>query len=95
MFPSAQKALPQIGTQAPEVVSIDTSCVETSDELDQQARRTILERDSVGISDRYSNIRHTSVLAIYKGLIGKRMYVSLQYFLDDGGTDLFCSQGRG
>ena len=36
----------------------------------------------------------TSAPAIDKGLIGKRLDICLQYFLNDGGTDLFWIQGE-
>ena len=81
MFLPARKALPQLGTHAPGVVAMDTDRLETSDEFDQQARRTRLEREEVGVNDRYSNMQPTSAPAIDKYLIGKRIHVCLHYLL--------------
>ena len=50
--------------------------------------------DAVDVGDRYSNMQTTSVPAIYKGLIGIRLDVYLQYFIDDSGTELCWSQGE-
>ena len=36
----------------------------------------------------------TSFPAIYKGLIGKRLDIYLQYFINNGTTDIFWSQGE-
>ena len=93
LFP-VQKALTQLGTQSSDVVAMDTSHVENSDEFEQQARLTILEREAVGVGDRYSNMQPTSATAKENVLIGKRMDVCLQYFLNDGGTEIFWSQGE-
>ena len=68
--------------------------LETSDESEQQARRTKLEREAVGVGNIYYNMQPTSVTAIDKGLIVKRMEVCLQYFLNDGGTELLWIQGE-
>ena len=38
----AQKALPQLGTQAPDFFTMDASCLDPSDEFEKQSRRTIL-----------------------------------------------------
>ena len=73
MFLPAQKSIPQLSTQALDVVAMDAACIETSDEFEQQARRTILERESVGDGDRYSNIQPHSAPAIDTDFIGKRM----------------------
>ena len=51
-----QKALLQIVKKAPDVVSMDAARIETSDEFEQQARRTRLEREAVDIVGRYSNM---------------------------------------
>ena len=93
LFP-VQKVLTQLGTQSSDVVAMDTSHVENSDEFEQQARLTILEREAVGVGDRYSNMQPTSATAKENVLIGKRMDVCLQYFLNDGGTEIFWSQGE-
>ena len=89
-----QKALPQLDTQAPDVVAMDVAFIETTDEFEQQASRTRLEREVVGVCGRYSNMQPTSAPAIDKGLIGKRLDVYLQYFLGDGRTELLWSQGE-
>ena len=47
-----------------------------------------MERDAVGIGDRYSNMQYNSAPAIDKYFIGKRLDICLQYFIDDGGTRL-------
>ena len=39
---SVLKALQQLDTQAPDIVTMDAAYLETSDNFDQQARRTIL-----------------------------------------------------
>ena len=78
VFLPAQKALPKIGAQAPDVGAMDAAFIETSDKFEHQSRRTILERVSVGFGDRYSKMKLTSVPAIDKGLIGKRLDVCLQ-----------------
>ena len=93
MLLTAQKALPQISTQVPDVVAMDEDRPETSYEFEQQARHTILEKEEVGIVDIYSNIQPTSAPSIDKGFIEKRLDICLQYFLDDGGTELRRSQG--
>ena len=41
----AQKVLPQIGMQAPDIVTMDADCLGTSDEFEHQTRHTILERE--------------------------------------------------
>ena len=89
----AKKAFPQLGTQVPDVVAMDRDRLETSDEFEQQARCKILEREAVDVSDRYSNMQPTSATAKENVLIGKRMDVCLQYFLNDGGTDILWIQG--
>ena len=77
LFP-AQKVMPPLGTQALDVVTMDVACIEINDKFEHQSRRTILERVSVGFGDRYSKMKLTSVPAIDKGLIGKRLDVCLQ-----------------
>ena len=72
---------------------MDESCLETSDEFEQQARRKILKREEFGVSDIYSNMQPTSAPAIDKVLIGKRLDVCLQYFLNDGETEIRWIQG--
>ena len=52
----AKKVLSQLGTQSPDVFAMDAARLETSDEFEQKARRTILEREAVGVGDRYSNM---------------------------------------
>ena len=84
----AQKALPQLGIQAPGIFSIDADRIKNSDEFDHQERRTRLDREVVGAGDRYSNMQPTSAPAIDKYLIRKWLDICLQYFLDDGGTEL-------
>ena len=69
VFIPVKKALPQLGTQAPDVIAMDSDYLETSDECEQQARRIILEREAVGVGDIYSNMQPTSASAIDKGLI--------------------------
>ena len=73
---------------------MDEDRLETSYEFDQQERHTTLERKAVGVGDRYYNMNPTSAPAIDKGLIGNRLDVCLQYFLDDGITEIFWSQGE-
>ena len=87
-----QKALPQLSTQEPEFVAMDTARLETSDESEHQERRTRLEREAVGVGDRYSIMQPNSEPAIDKGFIGKRLDIFLQYFPDDGRTELPWSQ---
>ena len=41
---SAQKSLPQIVVQAPDIVATDADFLESSDEFDQKARLIVLER---------------------------------------------------
>ena len=53
-----------------------------------------MERGAVGVVNRYSNMRLTSAPDIDKILIGERLDVCLQYFLDDGGTELSWIQGE-
>ena len=53
-----------------------------------------MDREAVGVGDRYSNIRSNSAPTIDKALIGKRLDICLQYFLDDGRADILCSQGE-
>ena len=84
----ARKVLLQLVTQAPDVVAMDGARLETSDEFEKQARRTIFDRGLVGIGYRYSNMQPTSAPAIDKGLIGKWLDVCLKYFLIGGGTKL-------
>ena len=91
----AWKELPQLGTKAPEVVAMYASCLETSDEFGYQARRKILERGSVGVHNRYSNMQSTSAPAIDKGLILKRLEICLQYFINYYGTEIWYIQGEG
>ena len=43
------KVLPRLGTQSTDVVTMDSALLETSDDFETQARRTILERGAVGI----------------------------------------------
>ena len=86
--------LPQIVTQATDVVAMDADYLETSDEFEHRERRTILEREEVGANNRYSNMQPTSAPAIGKYLIGKRLDFSLHYFIDDNGTEIFWSQGE-
>ena len=66
-----RKALRQLGTQSPDFVVMDAYPLETIDTFEQQASRTILERGTVGVGNRYSNMQPTSAPAIDKGLIGK------------------------
>ena len=66
MLLTAQKALPQISTQVPDVVAMDEDRPETSYEFEQQARHTILEKEEVGIVDIYSKIQPTSAPSIDK-----------------------------
>ena len=73
---------------------MDAAFLETSDEFEHQSRRTRLEREEVGVRYRYSNIQPTSATAIYKFFIVKRLEISLQYFLDDGGTEILWIQGE-
>ena len=94
VFLPAQKALPQLGTQSPDIVAMDAARLETSDKFEQQARCTILKRKAVGISDRYSNIRPNSAPTIDKGLIDKRLDICLQYFIDAGRNDLRWTRGE-
>ena len=68
--------------------------LETSDKFYQQTRRTRLEQKAVGVGNIYSNMQHTSAPDIDKYFIGKRMDLCLQYFLEYGGTDLLCTQGK-
>ena len=89
-----QKALPQHGTQAPEILARYAAYLENSDEFEHQERHTRLEKEAVGISNRYSNIQPTSVPYIENVLIGKQMDVFLHYFLYDGGTELCWIQGE-
>ena len=93
MFLPAQKALPQLGMQSPEVFSIDADSIETIDEFEQQTRSTILEREEVRVSERYSNMQPTSAPTIDKDLIYKWLGVFLQYFIVDDGTELRLIQG--
>ena len=72
---------------------MDADCLETSDEFEHHARLKRLESEVVGVRDRYSNMQPTSEPAIDKYLFGKRLDVCLQYFFDDGGTELLCIQG--
>ena len=53
-----------------------------------------MERGAVGVVNRYSNMRLTSAPDIDKILIGERLDVCLQYFLDDGGTEILWIQGE-
>ena len=87
-----KKALPQLGTQAPDVVAVDAACLETSDKFEQQSRRTRLHREAGGSRERYYNMQPTSVPAIYKYMIGKWLEIFLQYFLNGGGTEYFWRQ---
>ena len=73
---------------------MDADNIETSDDFDHHARRKRLEREAVGVGDRYSNMQPTSAPAIDKGLIGKRLEVCLQYFIDDDGTEIIQRQGE-
>ena len=57
------KALTQIGTQAPDIVAIFVDSLETSDEFEQQSRRTSLEREEVGVVNIDSNMQSTSAPA--------------------------------
>ena len=77
VFLPAWKALSQLGTQATDVVAMDVSCLEASDEFEHQIRHTQLERETVGIRDIYYNMQPTSVPAIDKGFIGKRLGICL------------------
>ena len=88
----AKHSLPQLGTQALDVVAMDAARLETSDEFEQQSRCTRLERDKFGVGYRYYKMWPTSEPDIDNGLIGKRLDVCLQYFLDDGKTDILWSQ---
>ena len=59
VFLSVQEALPQLGTQSPDIVAMDSDRLETNDEFKKQARHKILERELVGFSDRHSNMQPT------------------------------------
>ena len=72
---------------------MDVACLETNDEFDQKERRTGLDREEVGVGNRCSNIQPTSEPAMEKYLIGKRLEICHQYFLNDGGTELCWSKG--
>ena len=52
------------------------------------------EKEAVGVGDRYSNMQPTSEPAIDKDLIGKRLDVCFQYFINDGRTKLQWIQGE-
>ena len=52
-----------------------------------------MEREAVGVRNRYSNMHPNSVPYIDKYLIGKRLDIFLQYFLNDGVTELLWIQG--
>ena len=56
---------------------MDADNIKTRDDFDHNARRKRLEREAVGVGDRYSNMQPTSAPAIDKGLIGKRLEVCL------------------
>ena len=74
-FLPVQKALPELVTQATNVVAIYAARLETSDECEEQTRRTIMERDSVCIGNIYSNMKPTSAPDTYKVFIGKSLDV--------------------
>ena len=78
MLIHVRKALPQIGTQEPDVVTMDTAYLETSGEFDHQERHTRLEREAFVVSNIYYNIQLTSALATDKKFIDIRLDVSLQ-----------------
>ena len=88
MFLHIQKALLQIGTQAPDVVAMDAARLETSDKFEHQARHTRLDMEAVGVGDIYSNMYPTSAPYIDKYFIRKWLDICLQYFLDGGGNDI-------
>ena len=48
--------------------------------------------EAIGVREIYSNMQPTSESAIGKVLIRKRLDVCLQYFLDDGRTEIYWSQ---
>ena len=78
-----QKALPQLGTKSPYVVTMYAAHLETSYGFEKHTRRTILEREAVGVREIYSNMKSTSATDIDKYSIGKRLEVCFQYFIDD------------
>ena len=84
----AKHSLPQLGTQALDVVAMDAARLETSDKFEHQARHTRLDMEAVGVGDIYSNMYPTSAPYIDKYFIRKWLDICLQYFLDGGGNDI-------
>ena len=62
----AQKVMPQINMQLPDAVTMDSDCLETSDEFEHHSRRTRLDREEFDVGDRYSNMQPTSAPSIDK-----------------------------
>ena len=77
-----------------DVVAMNAACIENSDEFEHQAMHTGLEREAFGAVDRYSNMQPTSSPTIEKYLIDKWIDVLLQYFIDNGRTEILWIKGE-
>ena len=89
-----RKDLPQLGTKTINIQDLDINHQSNTQSFEHNAINVQNERETLGFEDRYAEIQPTSRPNIDIHLLGERLEICEKYYLEEGGTDLRCSQGE-